>query len=51
MHVSTFFEKHFSRILYTILLLAFVGGCKPNQDPATRTYVLRFGHLANEDHI
>ncbi|MCP4450750.1 MAG: TRAP transporter substrate-binding protein [Planctomycetes bacterium] len=31
--------------------MAVLGGCKQDQDPATRTYVLKFGHLANEDHI
>ncbi len=51
MRVSTPLGKQFSTILTAILLLAFVGGCKQEQDPATRTYVLKFGHLANEDHI
>ena len=44
-------KRHISNILYTILLLAVVSGCKQDQDPATRAYVLKFGHLANEDHI
>ncbi len=45
------YKQHFSMGLYAILFVAVLGGCKQDQDPATRTYVLKFGHLANEDHI
>jgi tripartite ATP-independent transporter DctP family solute receptor len=38
-------------VLLTAILVAGFGGCKQDQDPKTRTYVLKFGHLANEDHI
>ena len=34
-----------------MLLLASLDGCKQDEDPATQIYVLKFGHLANEDHI
>ena len=51
MQASTQIKRHFPKILYSILLLVILGGCKQDQDPATRTYVLKFGHLANEDHI
>jgi tripartite ATP-independent transporter DctP family solute receptor len=51
MQVGTRYKSQVSWVLYTILLLALMGGCKQDQDPATRTYVLKFGHLANEDHI
>ncbi len=42
---------YFSWMVYTVLLLVFLAGCRQDQNPATRTYVLKFGHLANEDHI
>lgn len=51
MQAGTGYKRHFLTALYATLLLALVAGCKQDQDPATRTYVLKFGHLANEDHI
>jgi len=51
MQAGTRYKKHFLTALCAILILAFMGGCKQDQDPATQTYVLKFGHLANEDHI
>ncbi len=44
-------KRQVLQVLCAILLLTLMGGCKQDQDPATRTYVLKFGHLANEDHI
>ena len=40
-----------STALYMVFLVVMLTGCKQDQDPATRTYVLKFGHLASEDHI
>jgi len=51
MQAGTGNKSGFSWVLYTVLLLALMGGCKQDQNPATRTYVLKFGHLANENHI
>ncbi|MFC1764675.1 TRAP transporter substrate-binding protein [Planctomycetota bacterium] len=52
MHANIPGKGHFAqKLLYTILLLTFCCGCRQDSDPETQTYVLKFGHLANEEHI
>ncbi len=41
---------YFATIVPTIILLISGNGCNKETSPETSTYVLKFGHLANEDH-
>jgi TRAP-type transport system periplasmic protein len=39
------------RLFCLIGLVLACSGCKDSSDPASQTYVLKIGHLANDDHV